>query len=154
MARLTEDLWPTHSRAKRSSLWKLIMLGLLVFGLCTHLPLLHGLFGCTPKASISVIPSHASETLAKCRGLHAVPTPPPDARRRASSDRYEKGTKPYLIRNATIWTGRVNGLEILNGDVLLDKGLIKAVGKTDRAKLESLEDIVVYDAHGAWVSPG
>jgi cytosine/adenosine deaminase-related metal-dependent hydrolase len=61
-----------------------------------------------------------------------------------------------LIRNATIWTGRVNGLEIIKGDLVLEKGLIKAVGVVPKDILTALEkeDPEVVDAKGAWVTPG
>lgn len=59
-------------------------------------------------------------------------------------------------QNATIWTGRVEGLEVIKGDLLLHNGLIKDVGNVDRAILDSIraEDLVTVDAKGAWVSPG
>lgn len=50
----------------------------------------------------------------------------------------------------------MNGLEILNGDVLLENGLIKDVGVIDTGLLNRIraEDLVTVDANGAWVSPG
>jgi cytosine/adenosine deaminase-related metal-dependent hydrolase len=59
-----------------------------------------------------------------------------------------------LIRNATIWTGAVKGLEVVRGDVLLDQGLVKAVGVVEQGLLKGLEGLVEYDARGAWVTPG
>ncbi|KAJ7484418.1 carbohydrate esterase family 9 protein [Mycena latifolia] len=69
----------------------------------------------------------------------------------AESDRFVEGTKPTLIRNASIWTGRDDGNEVVYGDVLIDKGLIKKVGSVD---LNAYSDVVVLDAAGSWVSPG
>jgi cytosine/adenosine deaminase-related metal-dependent hydrolase len=50
--------------------------------------------------------------------------------------------------------GRNQGLEILKGDILIDKGLIKDIGKISHAQLEQYSKLEVYDAHGAFVSPG
>jgi imidazolonepropionase-like amidohydrolase len=57
--------------------------------------------------------------------------------------------------NATIWTGGAKGLEIVEGDLLLDRGLIKAVGRIEPRVLEKYRtDLVTLDLGGAWVSPG
>lgn len=58
------------------------------------------------------------------------------------------------LQNASIWTGRVDGLEVLKGDILLDGGLIKSVGHVEQYVLDTYEDLVTVDAAGAWVSPG
>ncbi|KAL1759392.1 hypothetical protein FB107DRAFT_205135 [Schizophyllum commune] len=102
------------------------------------------------------LPIHAEETLNKCRNLHTKPGPPPDFNLRTESDRYVPGTKATLIRNATIWTGRVDGLEIIKGDLLLDKGLVKGLGVVDPKVLALYEAdaLNTIDADGAWVSPG
>lgn len=100
------------------------------------------------------LPLHAAETLSKCRSLHNKPGPPPDFHLREKSDRYEKGTRPTLLRNATIWTGQLNGLETITGDILLDGGLIKAVGKIAPRVLNAYMDLVIVDLDGAWVTPG
>lgn len=100
------------------------------------------------------LPLHASEILDKCRLLDTLPGPPPDFNSRTESDRYVPGTKPTLIKNATIWTGRVSGLEVVKGDLLLDNGLIKAVGSIDPSVLNAYSDLVTVDVAGAWVSPG
>jgi imidazolonepropionase-like amidohydrolase len=60
-----------------------------------------------------------------------------------------------LIRNATIWTGRVDGEEVVKGDLLLDRGLIKAIGHVRRSDLSVYGDkLKEYDAQGSWVTPG
>jgi hypothetical protein len=106
-------------------------------------------------SSTPTIPIHASKTLQKCRHLHTKPRPSPDFDLRKQSDRFVPGTRATLIRNATIWTGGANGLEISNGDLLLDCGLIKAVGRVDGRELEAYGmDLVVMDVGGAWVTPG
>jgi cytosine/adenosine deaminase-related metal-dependent hydrolase len=64
------------------------------------------------------------------------------------------GTPPVLIRNATIWTGRFDGHEVVSGDVLLDKGIIKGVGEVERSVVDSYGNLVVIDARGAWVTSG
>ncbi|KAF8967824.1 carbohydrate esterase family 9 protein [Flammula alnicola] len=116
----------------------------------------------TPVASISYrtavrpSPHRASAVLARCRQLNAQAGPPQDFHQRRQSDRFEEGTSPVLIQNATIWTGADNGTEVVKGDILLDKGLIKGIGHLARAAaLQTYgDDLVVVDAKGAWVTPG
>jgi len=72
------------------------------------------------------------------------------------SDRFVEGTKHVWIRNATIWTGRVQGLEIIHGDVFLMNGVIKAVGRVDLQPmdLDDRDEVEILDAQGAYVTPG
>lgn len=128
---------------------RLILLGIFAFALLHTASYIH----ISPSRS-SKIPIHASETLKKCHHLHTKPGPPPDFNLRTESDRFTPGTRATLLRNATIWTGRVKGLEVLEGDILLDKGLIKAVGKIDTKVLNLYTDLVTVDVNGAWVTPG
>jgi hypothetical protein len=65
-------------------------------------------------------PLHAKEILDKCKANNVVPGPPKDFRARTVSDRYEAGTVPIVIRNATIWIGRGEGIHT-KGDILLEK---------------------------------
>ncbi|EIW83128.1 hypothetical protein CONPUDRAFT_164126 [Coniophora puteana RWD-64-598 SS2] len=104
----------------------------------------------------SNVPLRAAETLARCRALNSKPGPPPTFSSRVQSDRFQEGTKPILIRNATIWTGRLNGSDVVLGDVYLDNGIVKSAGQLDLAFLENVysQDIEVLDAQGAWVTPG
>lgn len=105
-----------------------------------------------PKSSYSeTIPVHAQAVLAQCSALSLTPGPPDNFHSRTKSDRFVEGTKPTLIRNATIWTGLDDGEEVIRGDILIDKGLIKKIGTVD---LRSYHDVEVLDAAGAWVSPG
>ncbi|KAI5891592.1 composite domain of metallo-dependent hydrolase [Schizophyllum commune H4-8] len=99
------------------------------------------------------VPPHVQAALARCRGLHAKPGPPPNFHARAVSDRFEAGTHPTLVRNATIWTGE-GVLE--QGDILLAGGVIQAVGHLGAATDlgEEYAAVDVLDAHGAWVTPG
>ncbi|KAI0342081.1 carbohydrate esterase family 9 protein [Trametopsis cervina] len=105
-----------------------------------------------PQTSPTRIPQHAAEIISKCELLSIKPGPPKDFNLRTQSDRFVPGSKATLIRNATIWTGQMEGLEILNGDILLDKGLIKAIGVFEYP--EDDDHFVEIDANGAWVTPG
>lgn len=71
----------------------------------------------------------------KCRNLRAVPGPPPHFAKRTHSDRFEEGTPSVWLRNATIWTGRADGKETIFGDLLLQNGIIKAVGALSPAHI-------------------
>ena len=59
-----------------------------------------------------------------------------------------------------IWTGARNGTEIVYGDVLLDKGLVVAVGYIPPSLLDGISQssttdfLRVEDLGGAWVTPG
>jgi hypothetical protein len=102
--------------------------------------------------------SHASSTntslaVTHCRALRLVPGLPPKFRHRDQSDRFVAGTKPTLIRNAKIWTGGGNGSEVIHGDILLDKGLIKKVGYLNHTSFTD-SDFVVIDVHNSYVTPG
>lgn len=90
----------------------------------------------------------------QCAHLSVKPGPPETFSQRVVSDRHQEGTRPIFIRNATIWTGRVQGFEVLQGDLLLAHGLIKAVGDIDEGMLSTLSDVETVDVHGAWVTPG
>lgn len=100
------------------------------------------------------IPANATYLRARCNNLKLSPGPPVDFVHRTTSDRFDVGTKPVLIRNATIWTGQLNGLEIIKGDIFLDKGIIKEVGRVGLEHLNAVSDLVTFDAEGAWVTPG
>lgn len=104
----------------------------------------------------SRIPLHAANVQARCRSLNAKPGPPPGFHDRTVSDRFVEGTKQVWIRNATIWTGRVQGLEVIQGDVLFMNGLIKVVGHVDLQSvgLSARDEVEIFDAHGAFVTPG
>ncbi|KAJ3886963.1 carbohydrate esterase family 9 protein [Lentinula edodes] len=103
------------------------------------------------------VPINAQEIIRKCAHLNDIPGPPPSFDSRKESDRYVPETKPTWIKNATIWTGNIDGLEvILEGDLFLDKGIIKAVGKVPAQILSAYDHdyLSVIDANGSWVSPG
>lgn len=100
------------------------------------------------------MPINAAEIVHKCLKLEELPGPPKDFHLRTTSDRFQAGTRPTLLKNATIWTGHLSGHEVIRGDVLLDKGLIKAVGRVKQSLLETYKDLVTVDVAGAWVTPG
>ncbi|EJD52321.1 hypothetical protein AURDEDRAFT_111071 [Auricularia subglabra TFB-10046 SS5] len=103
-----------------------------------------------------VVPYNAAAILDRCSTLNAQVLNAPDfAERREVSDRFEPGTRPALVRNATLWTGdRV----IHGGDVLIGKGIIKYVGRglgrRELAQFNVEEHLVdSFNAQGAWVTP-
>jgi hypothetical protein len=101
------------------------------------------------------LPPHAASALSRCKSHDAKPGPPHSFWSRTVSDRYEPGTPPTLITNATIWTGGDGGYEVILGDVFLDKGMIKAVGRVPPALLDAAgSKLVTKNVGGAWVSPG
>ena len=105
-----------------------------------------------------VAPLGASDAiLEQCARLRNVPGPGPssesDLLHRERSDRFEPGTRPTLIKNVTLWTGARNGTEIVYGDILLDKGLVQAIGYVPEWDY-SKYDTDVIDAQGGWVTPG
>lgn len=100
------------------------------------------------------VPFDAAEIIEKCNALKALPAPPSNFHQRSYSDRFVHGTHPTLFRNATIWTGRISGNEVVEGDLLIDKGLIKAIGIIEDTTLAEYKDLVVIDAEGAWITPG
>ncbi|KZV63157.1 carbohydrate esterase family 9 protein [Peniophora sp. CONT] len=115
----------------------------------------------TRSSSSSVrIPLHAQESLEKCHALSLSPGPSPSFHGRSSSDRFVPGTPAVLVRNGKIWTGLNNGTEIIEGDVLLEDGIIKGVGHLGGLKdgefeaLRAAGKIEVTDANGAWITPG
>jgi hypothetical protein len=97
------------------------------------------------------IPLDAQQIFLRCAALKAKPGPPSNFLERDASDRFEEGTPATIIRNATIWTGEKNGTEIIYGDLLLDKGIVKAIGQVSRTPVQDAHTI---DAKGAWVTSG
>ena len=102
---------------------------------------------------IQRVPLNADAILSQCAALHDVPGPPSDFLVREASDRFEPGTRPTLIKNASIWTGTHNGTDVVYGDIFLDKGIVKAIGYV-RDTLYANRDVDVYDAGGGWITPG
>ncbi|KAF8523832.1 hypothetical protein JB92DRAFT_3140680 [Gautieria morchelliformis] len=75
---------------------------------------------------------------------------------RSESDRFIPETKATLLRNGKIWTSALNGTEVIYGDVLLDKGLVKAIGYIPHRLLASIpkDQLHIQDLQGSWVTPG
>ncbi|KAI0645593.1 hypothetical protein C8Q79DRAFT_1010536 [Trametes meyenii] len=101
-----------------------------------------------------ILPFDLEAIVDRCNSLQLQPGPPPEFYSRSQSDRFQPGTKPVLIRNATIWTGGAAGHETLHGDVLLDKGLIQAFGKIPPSLLATYSNLTTISANGAWLTPG
>ncbi|ESK97124.1 carbohydrate esterase family 9 protein [Moniliophthora roreri MCA 2997] len=103
----------------------------------------------------SLARADVDSVLQKCNSLKQKAGPPSDFHRRKQSDRFVPGTRPTLIKNAKIWTGLQNGTEELHGDILLDKGLIKGIGRIAKSLISNYgNDLLVLDAHHRWVTPG
>ncbi len=101
-------------------------------------------------------PAQLASVQARCASLQLTPKSVPDTTR-TKSERSVEGTKPLLIKNATIWTGRLDGEEIIyGGDVLLEDGVIQAVGRVGEGVIANIEgaEAEVLEAKGAWVTPG
>lgn len=109
------------------------------------------------RTSDGGLPRHIPElAVARCRQLRLTPEDHLKSRGvRTQSDRYVPGTKPVLLRHGKIWTGEANGTDLVHGDILLDKGLIKSVGHLSLRELDALrDDLVTIDLNGKWVTPG
>ena len=127
-------------------------------------------------SEVPKVPPDIAKGLEKCKLLHVTPGPPSDFHSREKSDRFVQGTNPTLItvrvviniqscrvptvtsfnQNASIWTGGKDGTEVVLGDILLDRGMIKQTGNISRDTLAQ-SGIGAYehvDAQGKWVSPG
>ena len=94
--------------------------------------------------------------LDRCKYIRTPAGAPDDFSERIASDRFVEGTRATLIRNAKVWTGGRNGTEVIFGDVLLDNGIIQAVGYIPQGILERSEgnDLHIIDAKNAWLTPG
>jgi hypothetical protein len=115
-------------------------------------------------------PSFVTRGLAECAALDLT-SPAELGGKRTVSDRFVAGTKPVLLVNGTIWTaneGDEHGQEILyGGSVLLENGLIKAVGRSKKEVLAIWEagrkglshgggkhEFDEIELGGSWVTPG
>jgi hypothetical protein len=95
------------------------------------------------------------DILGRCAAIRAEPGPPADFLvGRDKSDRFEPGTNATLIRNANIFTGEKNGTVFYRGDILLDKGIIRAIGDIPGRVIENTPNLTTVEANGAWVTPG
>lgn len=140
----------------RDRLWLAVVLTLALTApyLFTAQSALPRAWGLTSKSESKPLPHVADRfkhNVERCQWLDTLPGPPEDFDQRTENDRYIEGTPVVHIKNATIWTGEKNGHEVIQGDVILDKGLIQQVGKVD---LKGLTIGKTVDAHGAWLTPG
>jgi hypothetical protein len=103
---------------------------------------------------LQYVPVNAQKILSRCMSLKVLPGPPPSFYSRDISDRYEPGTNATWIKNGVIFTGEKNGTVIVKGDLLLDKGIVKAIGRIPGWMLDKVENLTTVDAHGAWITPG
>lgn len=131
---------------------------LLLVSSISLLSLLVSFFLISPTTPVHVVRRNGV-LQAKCNAIRAPAGPPPtydpSTRIDKGSDRHVAGTPPTLLRNAKILTGARNGTEIVFGDVLLDKGVVVAVGYIRPSLLDNLNsDLTVVDVQGKWISPG
>lgn len=105
-------------------------------------------------SAVHKVPINAQEILARCMSLKITPGPSRAFHSREVSDRYEPGTNATFIKNAVIFTGGKNGSEVIHGSILLDKGIIKSIGKVPDHLIKTALQATVVDAKGAWVTPG
>lgn len=121
----------------------------------------HGIISSSTN-NVVHLKAQRAELLSKCANIHVSAGPPPSfstsSRTRNGSDRWVPGTPPTLLRNAKIWTGARSGTEIVYGDVLLDKGVIIAVGYIPPSLIASTKsrngELRVHDVGGKWITPG
>lgn len=92
--------------------------------------------------------------LSQCATLKITPSSSQTFHSREESDRFEPGTNATLIRNCVIFTGKDNGTEVIHGDILLDKGIIKGLGKISGRVIDDTPNLTIIDANHAWVTPG
>ncbi|KAF2664530.1 amidohydrolase [Microthyrium microscopicum] len=151
--------WPLRNRrGPRRIIRFLAPLCLLFFGYYTYLISQNTAH---PTNNLSI--TKLQEQHASCAELRRVPTGPVGPR--SFSGRWVNGTKPVLIRNATVWTGepapgtseedarRGIGYSWTPSDVLLDRGLIVQVA--EHISASSLpEGTVTYDAKGRQLTAG
>ncbi|KAH7135320.1 amidohydrolase [Dendryphion nanum] len=103
------------------------------------------------------------EDYATCATLRRIPANTTSSR--DTNKRWVKGTKPTLIRNATIWTGEPvvgtseedarlgKGYGWIPSDVLIDRGLIIKIKKS--ISIEDLpEGTEIFEAHGRRLTAG
>ncbi|KAH9484599.1 hypothetical protein JR316_0004081 [Psilocybe cubensis] len=167
MEKLSSDYQHPVPR-KRGSKGPRRLLGFVIVACITQgiYVLSQGLFGTSVSHSTPSpeVQAHRASLVAKCKDIH-TPAGPPSTfstaeRVKSGSDRWVPGTPPTLLKNAKIWTGARNGTEVVFGDVLLDKGVIVAVGYIPPNLLETTkiqnvgEDIRVLDVGGKWITPG
>ncbi|KAF4563368.1 hypothetical protein EYR40_006911 [Pleurotus pulmonarius] len=140
---------PTPHSAKFRRLLATLLLSTLALSLSAY-----NLWSTEQDRTLVKPPLHSKEILDQCRALELEPGPPADFHLRKASDRFVPGTKPVLIKNATIWTGETSGYEVIKGDLLLDKGLIQSIGDVGEDVILKYKELDIVDVAGSWVTPG
>lgn len=107
-----------------------------------------------PSQNIAAYNHSKIAILSRCAALKFIPRPAQNFLSREESDRFEPGTNATLIRNCIIFTGKNNGTEVINGDILLDKGIIKGLGKISGRIIDNTPNLTIINAKRAWVTPG
>lgn len=129
------------------------ILATLVIWASTSTSILFAGFRTSSSPSVQNIPINAQDILARCTSLKTPPGPSPEFHSREVSDRFEPGTNATFIKNAIIFTGEKSGNVVIRGNILLDKGIVKSIGQIPRY-LNTIPNVTVVDAKGAWVTPG
>ena len=114
-----------HQRRTR---WPWLNLRLLTFAVIVLTALSFTIQRKFDSKRVVRVPFNANAVTARCKALNMTPGPAPGFDSRTQSDRYQLDTPDVLIRNATIWTGGMDGNEIITGDILLSSGLIEVIG--------------------------
>ncbi|KAF9119605.1 hypothetical protein BGW39_000175 [Mortierella sp. 14UC] len=97
---------------------------------------------------VNISDRHFTQGLNKCKAIRRADKHVyPDPETRTQNQRFVNGTKPTLFKNGYIFDGEK---EAFKGDLLIDKGLIIAIG----GKIEAPKDAVVVDLKGHIVTPG
>ena len=112
------------------------------------------LSGTASPRQVSFSIQQRQDVLGRCVAIRTPPGPPSNYLGRDKSDRFELGTNATLIRNAWIWTGQENGTVSYRGDILLDQGIVKAIGDIPARTIEDTKNLTTVDADGKWVTPG
>ncbi|KAL1310739.1 hypothetical protein AAFC00_000992 [Neodothiora populina] len=114
-----------------------------------------------PASLLSV--DRLQQDYAVCSALRRTPQDPSGPRE--TNQRWMNGTKPLLIRNATVWTGEPatgtseedarhgHGYSWIASDVFVDKGIIQQL-EHDISLASLPEGTVVYDAAGRQLTSG
>jgi hypothetical protein len=143
-----------------SRIVKIVAVGCLFFIVLSQWAQVWRVETSAPRLSVDKL----SADYATCHRLRSKPEDPIGPGRDKNA-RYIEGGRPTLIKNATIWVGEPAegtseadaraglGWEWIRGDVLLEKGLIKAV-ETDISSQALPEGTIVYDAEGRQLTSG
>ena len=155
----TKELLPdgyVHPRRRRSGFLKPILLTTCCLAISlTVLSTNYYAFTTNRQDSrrLQHIPINAQQILQQCSSLRERPGAL-SFHTREQSDRFEPGTNATLIQNARIWTGRHNGTHVVEGDILLDGGVVKEIGHIPEDLWVDAENLTIVNANGAWITPG